>query len=53
MQTMNITYPDAIAPTIAIPSAADLPLPRGAISATVVSSALSRTILRKTETALP
>lgn len=52
MQTLR-TYPDAMAPTIAIPSAADLPLPLGATSATMLSSVLSRIVSRKIETAFP
>lgn len=50
---MNITYPDAIAPTMAIPSAADFPLPRGETNAIVLASVLSRTVSSKTETAFP
>lgn len=50
---MNITYPNAIAPTIAIPSAADWPLPRGATRATMRSGALEFMVLIKSETAFP
>ena len=53
VKILNLTYPDAMAPTIAIPSAADLPLPLGAISATMLSGVLSRIVSRKIETAFP
>lgn len=46
-------YPAAIAPAIAIPSAADFPRPRAASKATVLRRVLSKIASRNVMTALP
>lgn len=52
--TMNqARYPEATAPAIARPSAADFPRPRAASKATVLRKVLSRIASRKVMTAFP